>query len=108
MQRHDCIVKAVGDDLVRKGWSVTYEKRFITPVGTRKPDICARKGNRYAVIDAQVVAVDGLDGAHRRKVAKYRDEAHLAPIIVEEFAQTRNLEGRRMNQADVSFCSVSR
>lgn len=60
--RHDEIVKAVGNSLERKGWTVQYKRLYPISVGPRKPDITAFKDGRCAIIDAQVVSADDLNG----------------------------------------------
>jgi hypothetical protein len=66
-----------------RGWSVRREVSYQTVVGVRRPDIVASRGREIAVVDVQVVAPNpSLDSAHRKKVAKYRDEAQLATCLV--------------------------
>jgi hypothetical protein len=66
-----------------RGWSVKRKVSYRTVVGVRRPDIVASQGREIAVMDVQVVAPNpSLDSAHRKKVAKYRDEAQLATCLV--------------------------
>jgi hypothetical protein len=81
--RHDAIAKALSVHLTQRGWSVRREVSYQTVVGVRRPDIVASRGREIAVVDVQVVAPNpSLDSAHRKKVAKYRDEAQLATCLV--------------------------
>lgn len=82
--RHDKIVTRLADGLKQEGWEIWKERRFLTDVGPRIPDLVAIKASQVTVVDAQIVAAKpSLDSQHRRKTAKYRDVAALAPILRE-------------------------
>jgi hypothetical protein len=81
--RHDAIAKALSVHLAQRSWSVRREVSYQMVVGVRRPNIVASRGREIAVVDVQVVAPNpSLDSAHRKKVAKYRDEAQLATCLV--------------------------
>ncbi|CAG9825811.1 unnamed protein product [Phaedon cochleariae] len=105
--RHECIVKAVGNSLIEKGWTVHYERVYHTPVGPRKPDITAVRGNKVAIVDAQVVSGDTLNRAHSNKVAKYRDEAGLTGIIIAERRAGRDGAAARVAADSVVYATVT-
>lgn len=84
VQRHDTIVNRLAEGLKQVDWEIWKEHRFQTDVGPRIPDLIAIRPDRVVVIDAQVVGGKlSLDLQHRRKTAKYRDEAALAPKVRE-------------------------
>jgi hypothetical protein len=81
--RHDAIAKALSVHLAQRSWSVRREVSYQMVVGVRRPNIVASRGREIAVVDVQVVAPNpSLDSAHRKKGAKYRDEAQLATCLV--------------------------
>lgn len=91
--RHDAICKRVADDLSARGWAVTRERSFNTPIGVRRPDMVAFKGGAAVVIDAQVVAAGfPLDIAHANKVRKYAEEAGLADVLRGEVIGLQNID----------------
>lgn len=104
--RHNAIVKTVADSLTDKGWTVHLERVYNTRVGPRKPDITACKDGRIAIIDAQVVSANDLDRAHTAKVAKYRDEADLGAVLLEEYGGVR-AGTRRRAPTSITFHSVT-
>lgn len=104
--RHNAIARSVGSSLERKGWLVQYERLYETQEGLRKPDITAYKDGRYAIVDAQVVSAEDLDRAHFAKVAKYRDIAGLAEILLQEPGPAQG-GARRRAVTRVTFSSVT-
>jgi hypothetical protein len=85
-----------------RGWSVKRKVSYQTVVGVRRPDIVASRGREIAVVDVQVVAPNpSLDSAHRKKVAKYRDEAHSPRAWCEELRYNQGGERKKKRRCDL-------
>jgi hypothetical protein len=85
-----------------RGWSVKRKVSYQTVVGVRRPDIVASRGREIAVVDVQVVAPNpSLDSAHRKKVAKYRDEAHSPRAWCEELRYNQGGERKKKRKCDL-------
>lgn len=84
--RHNRIVDMLKRELVSIGYRVYKEKRFLTSVGPRFPDLIAVKGDEGVLIDCQVVNGNGMSVAHAAKVEKYRS----IPLLMDQIGAECN------------------
>lgn len=101
--RHDELCRRVASYLEGGGWKVEREVTFKTDLGNRRPDLVCSKGERVAILDAQVISGTQIDLAHRDKLEKYRREDIVAPAARRHAVDRNNVS---VNAITISWRGV--